>query len=275
MLAAALHHWLTPAPGWTTEMGYLREQVALDFRHRRQRAAWAPHLEHCHDLIRTAAEAAPDKGRCRVLGSGHALDIPLDDLSAIFTHVDLVDLVHPRALRRRAKKFPNVALVTADISGVARAAYELSAPPLPAPKHDAAILADAGFVVSANVLSQLPLVPLDWLERRCPWADAAARQAFARAVIDRHLTALQHHEGQVCLIAEIMRFVHDGGRAIRKVDPLFGAPIMLEGEEWWWDIAPRPEFSPDFDVRLRILGIPDLGQAPHARYCRNTTLAAP
>lgn len=50
---------------------------------------------------------------------------------------------------------------------------------------------------------------------------------------------------------------------------------MIEGEEWWWDVAPPGEIGDGPAIRLRILGVPDLAAAPHVRSCRNTTLAAP
>jgi hypothetical protein len=309
MLAEALHHWLTPAPKWIKTMGYVREQVALDFRHRRRHDAWAPHLDHCKTLIRSAVKACPDTRHCVVLGSGHLLDIPLNHLAATFERVDLVDITHPRAVRRRASSLDNVHLVTADISGASQALHDLGEapdpsnaplpakpqisgvcgaladgqdnpldwrpPPLPQPKPDAALIADAGLVISANLLSQLPILLLERLESRCPWIDDEVRMSFARAIIDHHLALLQNHDGQICLISEVMRLVHDHDQPIEKVDPLFGTSLPYEGEEWWWDIAPRPELGPDFDVKLRVLGLADLANAPQARYCRNTTLAAP
>ena len=313
MLAEALHHWLTPAPKWVKNMGYVREQVALDFRHRRQHDAWAPHLEHCKTLICAAAKACLDTHHCVVLGSGHLLDIPLDELAAMFERVDLVDITHPRAVHRRVSSLVNVQLVTADISGAAQALHDLGEAPdptnaplpaklklsgvcgaladghgnpqanplnwqppaLPHPMPDKDLIAGAGLVISANLLSQLPLLLVDRLKDRCPWISAEARSTFARAVVDHHLALLQNHVGQVCLISEVMRMVHDDDRANQKIDPLFGAALLYEGEEWWWDIAPRPELGPDFDVKLRVLGLPDLANAPQARYCRNTTLAAP
>ena len=146
---------------------------------------------------------------------------------------------------------------------------------LPQPAPDPSLIEGADLVISANILSQLPLLLVERLEKYAAWTDAAARKSFARAVIDHHLALLQNHTGQVCLVTEVLRLVHDEEKPLEKIDPLFGAAIMFEGEEWWWDIAPRPELSPDFDVRLRVLGIADLANAPQARYCRNTTLAAP
>ncbi len=303
MLAEALEHWRTPAPKWVKVMGYVREQVALEYRHRRCTKAWAPHLEKTRNLIRTAIAGCDTKRHCVVLGSGHLLDIPLDEIATAFERVDLVDLAHPRAVRSDVRQYNNVHLVDADVSGAARALYEFGQPAdpantafpklpsltkvcrvidtdapnidLPTPEPDKSLIEGADLVISANILSQLPLLLLERLQKHASWVEPDMRQAFARAVVDHHLAFLQNHTGQVCLITEVLRFVHDNGKPLEKIDPLFGTAVMLEGEEWWWDIAPRPELGPDFDVRLSVLGVPDMANAPQARYCRNTTLAAP
>jgi hypothetical protein len=275
MLAEMIQHWRTPAPAWVKTMGYVRESIALDHRHRRCQAGWAPHLDACKDLIRRAGEGLQSYERCVVLGSGHLLDIPLTDLAARFRRVELVDLVHPLAVRARTRGLDNVHLVEADISGAARAVFDLAEGPAPEPVPDGALVQGADLVISANLLSPLPLLLLDRLESHAPWVGAGDRLAFARSAVDHHLALLQHQTGRVCLISEVLRLFHDNERPLDKADPLFGAAILYEGEEWWWDIAPRPELAKDYDVRLRVLGIPDLAAAPQARYCRNTTLAAP
>jgi len=312
MLAEFIQHLTLPAEKWVKRMGYGREAVAMTARHKRCREAWAGHLESCRNLIVTAAETVEAHGHAVVLGSGPLLDIPLDDLARTFKRVDLVDLVHTRAARLRADGFTNVHLIEADVSGVARDVYGMAltaeprgdrpAPPiglrntscqvidaavkqaealgdrlraLPTPQPDAGLVEGADFVISSNVLSQLPLLPLDWLAAHCPWASDAQRQTLARAIIDHHLALLQNHTGRVVLITEVLRLLDDGEKAMQKIDPLFGAQVFYEGEEWWWKIAPRPEIDRDHDLRLRILGISDLNNAPQSRICRNTTLAAP
>jgi len=275
MLAEMIQHWRTRAPDWVKAMGYVRESIALDHRFRRCHAHWAPHLDACKDLIRRAAEDLPGYERCVVLGSGHLLDIPLTDLAARFRRVELVDLVHPLTVRNRVRGFDSVHLVEADVSGAAHAVFDLTEGPLPEPAPDETLAQGADLVISANLLSQLPLLLLDRLKKSAPWITAEDRLGFARSVVDHHLALLQHQKGRVCLISEVLRLFHDNERPIDKADPLFGGAILYESEEWWWDIAPRPELAKDYDVRLRVLGIPDLAQAPQARYCRNTTLAAP
>jgi len=312
MITEFFQHMALPAEKWVKRMGYGREAVAMTARHGRCRDAWASHLDTCRRLITEAAEACPAKDHAVVLGSGPLLDIPLDGLAATFQRVDLVDMVHGRAVRRMVQAYTNVNLVEADISGVARAVYRKSPmseplgdrprPPigmkdkscaviesvinkveamgehltsLPDPRPNAGLIEGADFVVSSNLLSQLPLQPLDWLAAHCPWADEAMRETLARAIVDHHLALLQSHPGRVVLITEVLRLLAGADVPVQKIDPLFGAQIMYEGEEWWWEIAPRPEIDRNHDLRLRVLGIGDLANAPQSRICRNTTLAAP
>lgn len=312
MLAEFLQHLFLPMPRWAKQMGYGREVVSLEARHRRCRDAWAPHLQASRDLIAAAAEDCPGTRHAVVLGSGPLLDVPLDSLARRFDRVDLVDIVHTKSARRRAQAHDNVTLVLADISGVAPAVYaqavtaepvgDRPAPPLgmrdasckvitdtldaglakgdrlgelrePRPNPD--MIAGADLVVSANVLAQLPLLLLDWLAAHRPFPDEAARVAFGRAVVDHHLALLQNHPGRVVLITEVLRLIERDGTPVEKIDPLFGAPLFAEGGEWWWDVAPPGEIGKGLSMRLRVLGLADLANAPQSRSCRNTTLAAP
>ncbi len=276
MFAEFVRHLTTTCFAPWKEMGYARRQIALEFRHRRCKAAWAPHLRACMELIDGAAAATDPAGKAVVLGSGPLLDVPLESLAERFDEVLLIDVVHPPASRRLAAGYDNVGFALADLSGVADALYLIGPDdPLPEPEIDEVLLSGADLVVSANLLSQLPLVPLDWLERRRPGLDEAARLSFARTIVDHHLALLQRQPGRVVLITEVMRRLHDGDRTLDKIDSLFGAQLAYQGAEWTWQMAPRPEIDRGFDLSLRILGIDDLAAAAHRRRCRNTTLAAP
>jgi len=279
MLGEWITHLTTPCPQPFRKMGYLRELIAIEQRHRRCKGPWAPHLEACHAVIKATADNCPGKGKVVVLGSGLLLDIPLSYLAEIFDDVVLVDICHLRATGNQTRNTPNVRLLTSDISGVVRPLDHWfmgdKTAPLPLPEIDQSLVDGADYVISANLLAQLPLTPLAYLGRNAPMIDSHTQETFGRAIIDHHLSLLQSLDCPVTLISETLRLVSNGPQTLDKIDPLFGAPLLYEGDEWWWDIAPRPEIGRNFDVRLRILGIANLGDADQARYCRNTTLAAP
>lgn len=254
MFAEALKYVTTPCPAHLRRMGYLSELIALDARLKRCRGAWEPHLTHTKNVVRDAIAQTPRKGKAVVLGAGILADIPLDDLAAAFDTVELIDICFLRKTERAATTRANVALVPTDITGLAAPLYDwaTSSPhraPVPAPKDDAVDLRDADLVVSANVLSQLPLVPLSFLRNK---GIAIDETAFARRIVAHHLALLAVCPGTVCLIGETERLFSDGAHSLETEDPLWGVNIAMDGPSWIWELAPRPEASADFDVRNRV-----------------------
>lgn len=265
MLAEWFKHLTTPAPRHLKAMGYLRELIAMEARHRRCRAAWAPHLVHCRRLILKAAEGIRRR-RVTVLGSGWLYDVPIEELSRTFDEVVLVDLLHMPAVKKRLGAVANVRLVTEDITGLVEATFrhvhENRDGPLPAPRADSGVLAESDLVVSANVLTQLPLLPVGWVREWGRDTDEDALKAFARRIVEHHLDLLAALPGRVCLLTETKRVViADKNEVLHDIDPLFGARFPYRGRQWTWDIAPRPELSGRYDLRFRMTGISDLGAA--------------
>ena len=247
VLVEALEYLVTPCPRWARRLDLLHQAVSLRARHRRLRAVWEPHLAACHRFIAGAAARVPAGGRAVVLGSGLLIELPVEALAARFSEVVLVDAVHCLPERWRLRRWPNLRRLEADITGVLEA---LSGPELPEPQ-----LPLAGqrfdFAVSANLLSQLPLFPLWHLDGKHPAADL---DAFARALIGRHLDGLRALAPVSCLISDFEHLFLDGERLIERDDLLHGVPLPLPDAEWLWEIAPRPEASPDYDVRHRVGG---------------------
>lgn len=249
MFVEWLRHLLTPCPRHLRRMGYLRELIAIDSRYRRNREAWAPHLEACRETVMEAAELCRNTRKATVFGSGLLLDVPLAALAKRFDEVVLVDLLHLREARCQAKSFPNVRLVASDVTGVAAAVH---AGGLPLAPGGALSEADADLVVSLNLLSQLPLLPVAWASHRHP-SDAV--KAFARTLVEGHLEALTHCPGTVCLIAETERRICDGETVLETEDPLHGVALPPATREWTWNLAPRPEVDKAYDVRLRVRAV--------------------
>ncbi len=268
MLAEWFRHLTTPCPAPLKRMGYLKEQIAMAARHRRCHNAWAPHLRHCHDLIGKATEGIGHR-KVTVLGSGLLLDIPLQSLADTFREVVLVDILHLPQVEKRVRAFSNVNPVSADVAGIAEAIWEHidqgRTGPLPVPlaasTADAAPYLDSELVISANLLTQLPLMPMGLVLEKAPAYSDDEAKAFARNIIDNHLALLSVLPGRVCLLSETERVIFggpNGDEMIEEIDPLFGATIPACGRKWIWDIAPRPEINRHIDLRFRMTGIADL-----------------
>lgn len=262
MLLEALEYLTTPCPPEARRLGLLAESVALGARFRRQQRRWQPHIEATQRFITEAAERAAPGGTALVAGSGRLIEIPLEALAARFRTVVLADIVHPWPVRLRAALLGNVRLATIDLTGtlpaVAAALRERRPPP---PSDAPAALASDGFslAVSCNLLSQLPLMPLDAAERcRSPW-DAAERTSFARRLLLEHIAWLRGIAPVAALYTDReSHWIDAQGATVAQEDSLWGLELPPPDRLWGWDIAPAPEADRRLDLRHLVAGWLDL-----------------
>jgi len=257
MLGEIFQYLITSCPKYVRAMGYLHGAIAIEARYKRCASAWQSHTDKSKALILQAAGRCPDKKLAVVLGSGILSDIPLAKLSAQFDQVELIDVVHLASARKAAKAFGNVGLLSSDITGAAEILQHhillggsgpiaISAAALP-------MIEDADLVVSASVLSQLPLALLEMARKGPGWKDLDLVD-FARVILKAHLTALDAAPGTVCLITEVERQYYKSDEIVETEDPLFGLNVGDGDEEWFWDIAPPPELDPRQGLRHRMIG---------------------
>lgn len=249
MIEDVLRYVFTPASLWAHRVGHARESVSIVSRYRRCRTAWQPHLDASRAAVCDAARDLPHRRTALVLGSGHLLDLPLDELARDFACVLLVDIVHPFAARRAARRHRNVELIEWDVTGLAEAPDGSAWTPPPVTRfHDRT---DIDLCVSLNLLSQLPFVPLRQLRRQD--ADEMAAATLARAVIRRHLDFLAGFSCCVCLVADLDRIdlARDGTERHRE-SALADIELPPPDREWLWEISPAPEIFRDVHRHHRV-----------------------
>jgi len=240
-------------------LGLKGDAIALWSRGRRCRASWAPHEARCHAVIRAAIADLDRPHTALVLGSGLVRDVPLPALVEHFQRVVLVDAVHLWPARRNARH-PKVELVTADLTGVAawlagRASERLD--PLAAFRDDPRI----DFVVSANMLSQLPMAFETWCERH-PGRMGGLPTDLARRIVAWHLADLAGLRGRVCLLTDVShREIARDGSVIDQTDLLQGETLPEPDAAWDWEVAPRGELSRAATHIHRVHAYRDLARA--------------
>jgi len=251
MIAEWFEYLTTPCPWSLRRMGYLRESIGIRSRYRRHTAAWAEHLDNSKRVIRAGIEACSDRRKAVIFGAGLVYDLPLEDLSAAFDDVLLVDLVHLRPARRAAARWSNVALVTADLTasleGVYRGQTDVAAPQ--------AFLDDAtvDYVVSANVASQLAVLPVECLRKRFGLGEDAGRDLGA-ALVQAHLDYLGRFNCPALMISDQTRIWHDGqGREVQRDDALYGLELPPSDESWSWAMAPLGEVERRYSVTNTVV----------------------
>ncbi|MBU1231040.1 MAG: hypothetical protein KKA55_00650 [Proteobacteria bacterium] len=251
MLAEAIKYAAARLLGQGDPHGHLAQQVALWARHRRRRAAWEPHLSRCRALTLAAAKACPPEARrtALVMGSGLLLEVPLEELSALFQRVVLADMAFVPEVRARAARQGNVELRETDLTGC----LDRLSGGLPRPLPDALAQLGAGlpgldFAYSANLLSQLPLFALG----------KAVRLEAAAALVRQHLDGLKALGVPACLVTDVAERGLRQGLVEYEADLLFGVDPGLSGETWTWSMAPDGEAVRGLDVERTVLGVADV-----------------
>ena len=253
MLIEAIESVFTQCPHPWRRLGYAYAAVACVARARRCAVAWTPHLERSRAEVMAAVADCASRRTALVLGAGPTLDIPLAALAEGFQRVILADIAHTLPARIAARRHANVVLATVDLTGLADALADRRVPSLPAPGCDAFLDdPEIDLVVSANVLSQLPLIPVAASLKRWPSMDG---EALGRTIVAAHLTHLRGFRCPTLLLTDVVRAVFDAeNRPLSQDEALFGVPLP-DGPEWEWDVAPPGEVRGGRSVMTRVRAV--------------------
>lgn len=238
MLWEAWQYLSTPAPKLARKMGYLYEAIAMAARSERCRFAWQPHYQQCQQAIQQAAEQTKAKGTVLIFGAGSLRDIPLTYLAQAFQRVILVDLVFLKSARAMVAPFPQVELVEADVTESLESLYHGV---LQVSQPQAWLEQPIDLVVSLNLITQLPLIPIRRLAQVFQVSELVADQV-GRDLIQAHLDYLQRFGCPVCLIADrIDREFNAQGELLDEFDPWWGVHFPAVEESWQWEVVPLIE----------------------------------
>ncbi len=229
----------TPKIAQAKEMGYLKESIAMAARANRCKAEWGAHYEFCKNGILEAADRALKIRKVLIFGAGSLQDIPLAELSDRFDKVLLVDLVFLKSARKAVKKYANIELIEHDVteslswisSGQAMA------------QNPTKWLDDQelDLVVSLNLITQLPLIPVRWLMAQCQFTEEQA-DILGKQLIFAHLHYLRQFPGEVCLIADRQGVEFDRqGVEIDRYDPWWDIEPPAPNYFWEWEVIPIGE----------------------------------
>lgn len=256
MLAEMLLYRLTRTEDWIDRIGYRAGAVRLWSRYGRLKKIWAPHLDRTRRFVCDAARASQGRKTALVFGSGLLADLPLAELCDQFARVELVDIVHLPNARWRTRRFANVRHRVCDLTGVGAG---LVAGDLPVPHcTDGLGVAGIDFVVSLNLVSQLPLAAVDWLETKRGWA-AERCEAYGAQIVAAHLAHLRAFDCPVCLVGDAARSaLAKAGGPTERQDALFGVALPPADAAWDWELAPLGEISKEYAVRNHVVAIREL-----------------
>lgn len=246
MLAEVLVYLFTPASRSTRKLGLLKDSVNLWARGRRLKKSWQPHYYNCHGVVEKAVSMAGQHRTVLVLGSGPCRDIPLQKLVNCFERVVLVDVVHVWPVRLRWAVAKNIMFQTLDLTGyhhVLTGQTSVRVNPLKKFTQDLPI----DLVISANCLSQLPLVADD--------------EDLARHIVRWHLEDLKAFSCPVCLLTDVFYQVfNQNDETLEKHDLMYGMSLPKPDQEWDWAVAPHGESSKGASHVHRVYGYSNYSQ---------------
>lgn len=256
MLFELYTYLTTPCPQYVRHMDYLSEAIALKSRHQRNRTAWRPHLEKTREAILSAVEGRRNRNKIVILGSGLLLDVPLDELAAMFREVVLLDIVFLPEVYNRAKRYNNVRLVQHDVTNIAERLYEniqSGHPELPtAAPIVSDIDANTGLAISLNILSQLWVIPRTYALKRLDFDEEDVNE-WCKQITGSHYAFLQSLSCPVCLIADHAFVKRDRERrTVSQGSTIAGLALPEPETSWTWDIVPLGEKDRFLSKELKV-----------------------
>ncbi len=238
--------------------GYVTDQIGILHRYQRESAQWQSHLDKTKRFVLSAAEKLETHETLAVLGSGWLLDLPIDQLAPMFKQITLFDIVHPKLTQHIAKKYSNVVLQTADLTGglvkVATECSSFSEFMERMPHAEVPNLNSFSLVVSLNLLNQLDIILCDYLTARFDLSDNDL-EPVRKWVQQQHINSMP--SGASCLVAdyqEINTNIDTGEQTIRN-SVYATLPTLLERDEWIWNFDTNQRYNSRQNTQFKVMAL--------------------
>lgn len=246
------------------KFGFQHDQQGIINRYLRETEGWNVHLNNCKNFILRASESKT-KGTAVILGSGWLLDVPVEKLSKNFERVILVDIVHPRQVEHKVKKFKNVDFIKSDISGFIMPVYEhirnfkknnikknlIEIEPLFS-HFGLNDINHADFVVSLNLLNQLDILICDYIIKFKIYNEIELLE-FRKLIQKKHIQWLP--KTKTCLISDYLELnLDDKNELIREKKLVhIDLPLNNNTKRWDWEFDQQKTYHREFKTIFKVI----------------------
>ncbi len=218
------------------KLGYKSDQQGIINRYMREMGQWDTHLWKCRNYILDSVKIYKPPA-ITFLGSGWLLDIPVEEVAAECSTVNLVDVLHPAQVIHRVSKLGNVRIISDDITGGLISAfwktYKDGADMVNIDIPEYKPVYDTGLVVSVNVLTQLDSLITGFLVRKQGKTYSELRK-FRQSVQKAHINFLRNNDS--ILITDHEEYVKKGNDIIERNRLVFTSlPGGKRTGEWTWE----------------------------------------
>jgi hypothetical protein len=243
---------------WQINNFYKKDQQGILNRFFRESNAWNNHLNKTKAFIINHTKNK-QFNKVAILGSGWLLDVPLEQLLAVTKELHAFDILHPVQIRNKYKANSNLKFFTHDLSfGLVNTASECKS--VHAFRQQCnAVVPDIDFdaydlVISLNLLNQLDILLLDFLQKRFFIHDADQAE-IRKSIQDKHIQTLP--KGKSMLVSD---WFENNWTKIQERDSAIGKPLIYSDllnqksfESWVWDFDNkkmyRKKINTSFTVR--------------------------
>lgn len=231
--------------------GHLTESISLREKERRCRQSWLPHLQHCQEFIINHCQNLPSKRSVVVLGSGPLHEIPIEWLASSFNRVKLVDVVHLQSTKRQYAHLTNLEFITHDVTELeADLLQGILHPKIPVRRYGH----DCDVVISANILSQIPLHLDRFLRKKFKHLSESDRENYLLQSQLNHLSYLKSFDCTVLLYTDVERRYLDKTGTLLETERGHELYLPEKSKEWIWDVSPLHEYARGVQVKMLVQG---------------------
>ena len=243
-------------------MGYIRDQEGIMNRYLRESTHWEHHLQKTKSFIRESFQD-PELKSAAVLGSGWLLDVPLEALNKRFNRLYLVDIHHPKQIRKKTASMEHVELIEADLSGGVMAQIWQLQQQKAIPdaeqllkrlsfSHPLSHL-DFDAVISVNLLNQLDIILCDYLLKHTDFQQEAL-QTLRSAIQEFHLRWISETPG--CLISDVKELNEDKEGQIASKSLLHTSlPKGIRRDAWSWEFDSKGTYHSKTLTRMEVRAV--------------------
>lgn len=215
-------------------LAYAQAQAGLWARARRCAKAWQAHQVASQNFLIQQSITVPKRSRVMVLGAGMLGDVPLTHLAATFAHVVLVDVTLLWPTRWYLRRFANVDYLLHDVTTLAQQQPAHWQPGFSLP-------GTADWVISLNLLSQLPLLPLAYAQQQGYYLTLDEENQFITTVCRAHTHALEALPCAVSCLADCRQTTWQGTTIQADSDFSSVLPRLPGLQTWEWPVVPQGE----------------------------------
>ena len=232
MLAEFVKYLTTPASRYARELGYLKESIAFEARAQRHWKMWESHFQNSQDLITQQSEKIRKNRSIWILGSGSLYETPWKFLAGEGYRLKLVDVYHPPRIKKLVKSFSNIQYLEMDVTGFDDLS-PLQKVLLKNPMVPPLTIHPEDLIVSCNMLSQLPICPLQYLSKNTE-ISAEEKIQWARKIQSHHWRWLQSFGCQVLIISDFE--IHHLGKNLEvfRIEEQPFRPLAEKLTHWNW-----------------------------------------